>query len=70
MNGISSRTKPAVLGTRSTRDRMPFDYQEANHWRFVAVAVTAYRATKDARYLELAGGYANTWCDHIEAAVA
>ncbi len=56
------------LGTRSIRAHPPFDYQEANHFRFVDSAVTAYLGTRDARYLQLATDYADRWCAHIEQA--
>jgi hypothetical protein len=66
----TQRFVSTFLGTRSTRAHPPFDYQEANHWRFVAVALAAYRATEDQRYLDLAAGYAETWCTHIEGTPA
>ena len=58
------------LGTRGVRNRPPYDYQEANHWRFVEVALAAHCRTLEDRYLELASNYAGRWCDHIEAAAA
>ena len=55
------------LGTRDIRAVPPYDYQEANHFRFVAIGLGAYVGTGDARYLALAEDYAGRWCDHIEA---
>lgn len=54
------------LGTRSTRDYPPYDYQEANHFRIISTVVVSYLGTKNERYLELAVDYANRWCDYIE----
>ena len=54
------------LGTRSTRDRPPYDYQEANHFRIMSTALVSYLGTKKERYLELAVDYTNRWCDNIE----
>jgi hypothetical protein len=54
------------LGTRSTRDRPPFDYQEANHFRILSTVLVSYLGTKKERYLELAIDYTDHWCDHIE----
>ncbi|MDA3962149.1 MAG: hypothetical protein PF961_15260 [Planctomycetota bacterium] len=62
--------RSTYLGTRSIRDGKPFDYQEANHWRFVGLAITAHAITADERYLDLAKGYAHTWCRHIDAEYA
>ncbi len=58
------------LGTRGVRSRPPYDYQEANHWRFVEAALAAHSRTHDARYQELATSYATRWCEHIERARA
>ena len=58
------------LGTRSVRARAPFDYQEANHFRFLATALTVYEKTGQERCLQLAVGYADRWCEHIEAQAA
>lgn len=57
------------LGTRAIRAFPPFDYQEANHFRFVAAALAAGVATGDDRYLTLALDYASRWCDHVEGLV-
>ncbi len=54
------------LGTRGVRAHPPYDYQEANHFRFLAPGLAAYTVTKRQRYLDLATDYANRWCDHIE----
>jgi len=54
------------LGTRRVRAEPPFDYQEANHFRFLATALAVYTLTKQERYLLLAVGYADRWCAHIE----
>lgn len=59
--------RSTYLGTRSVRAYRPFDYQEGNHWRFANVAMTAYQATSDKRYLDLLAGYARPWCRHIQA---
>ncbi len=55
------------LGTREVRPYPPFDYQEANHFRFIDVAMAAYLGTGQERYLELIRNYADRWCEHIEA---
>jgi len=54
------------LGTREVRDFPPHDYQEANHFRFVNLAIAAHVGTEDRRYLDLATDYADRWCGHIE----
>ncbi len=54
------------LGTRNVRAHAPFDYQEANHFRFVSTGLTVYHATGQERYLQLATDYADRWCYHIE----
>ena len=54
------------LGTRSTRDYPPFDYQEANHFRIIALVNTAYQGTGNGRYLDFSVDYTNRWCDYIE----
>lgn len=54
------------LGTRSVRARPPFDYQEANHWRFIAVALAVHQISGRAAYLDLAVDYARRWSSHIE----
>lgn len=54
------------LGTREVRAFPPYDYQEANHFRFVAAALAAFAATGEERYRDLASDYASRWCDHIE----
>ena len=58
------------LGTREIRAFPPYDYQEANHFRFVAIGLGAYAGTGDGKYLELAEDYATRWCGHIEACAA
>ncbi len=58
------------LGTRNVRAQAPFDYQEANHFRFLATALTVYLQTGQERYLQLAIGYADRWCAHIEERAA
>jgi len=58
------------LGTRNVRAYPPFDYQEANHFRFIATALTVYSATGQERYLGLATNYADRWCEHIETRAA
>ena len=54
------------LGTREVKDFAPYDYQEANHFRFIDVVLAAYLGTKEQRYLDLAIGYGEMWCEHIE----
>lgn len=54
------------LGTRAVRDFPPFDYQEANHFRFVSLALAAYSGDGRRRYLDLATSYAERWRRHIE----
>jgi len=49
------------LGTRSTRDCPPFDYQEANHFRILSTALVSYLGTRNSRYLELAVDYTDTF---------
>ncbi len=58
------------LGTRGVRAAAPYDYQEANHFRFVAAALAAGVATGDDRYLELALDYSHRWCGHVEGLAA
>lgn len=53
------------LGTRDVRDRPPFDYQEANHFRFIDVCMAAWCAGGDDTLLERACAYAARWCQHI-----
>ncbi len=62
--------RSVYLGTRSVRDYPPFDYQEANHWRFVGAALAAHQATGDRRYIDVAADYARRWSEHIERALA
>lgn len=54
------------LGTKEIRNYPPYDYQEANHFRFTDVGVAAYLFTGEKRYLDLACDYADMWCNHIE----
>jgi len=55
------------LGSREVRARHPDDYQEANHWRIVAIVLAAHRQGAGAgRYLELARDYAERWAAHVE----
>ena len=54
------------LGTREVRCEPPYDYQEANHFRFIEAALTAFLGTGRERYLDLCQDYAGRWCDHIE----
>ncbi len=54
------------LGTEKVRDYPPYDYQEANHFRFIDVAMAAYLGLAQGKYMELICDYADTWCDHIE----
>ena len=55
------------LGTREVRDYPPYDYQEANHFRWIDAVMAAYLGTGKERYLDLMVDYSNRWCDHIEA---
>lgn len=55
------------LGTREVRDYPPYDYQEANHFRWIDAVMAAYLGTGKERYLDLIVDYSNRWCDHIEA---
>jgi hypothetical protein len=54
------------IGTRSVRDYAPYNYQEANHFRYMDAVMAAYQGTGAKRYLELMHDYARRWCDHIE----
>ncbi len=54
------------LGTKAVRNFPPHDYQEGNHFRFIEVALCAYRITGERRYLDVAVDYCSRWCDHIE----
>ena len=54
------------VGTREVRGFPPYDYQEGNHFRLVAITLAAHVATGAERYLELAVDYADRWCRHIE----
>jgi len=58
------------LGTGAVKDYPPFDYQEANHFRFVSQATLAYLYTKEQKYLDLVCDYCDHWCEHIESAPA
>lgn len=58
------------LGTRNVRAHAPFDYQEANHFRFLSTGLIVYLQTGDERYLKLATDYAERWCAHIEKLAA
>ncbi len=55
------------LGTRRVRAEPPYDYQEANHFRFIVLVLTAWLGTGSRRYLDLAEDYVARWCAHIEA---
>ena len=57
----------AWLGTRVVRDYPPYDYQEANHFRWIDAVTAAYIGTGKERYLNLIIDYTDRWCDHIEA---
>ena len=58
------------LGSRNVRDRHPYNYQEANHWRIIAIALTAHRHGKGSgKYLDLAQDYAYRWLRHIHHCV-
>ena len=57
----------AWLGTKFVRDYPPYDYQEANHFRWIDAVMAAYLGTGEKRYLDLIVDYTNHWCDHIEA---
>ena len=54
------------VGTRQVKAHHPFDYQEANHWRLVYMALAAHRHGGAQRYLDLALDYARRWAEHIE----
>lgn len=58
------------LGTKSVRNFPPYDYQEANHFRFTDVALAYYTFSGEKRYLDLAIDYADMWCRHIEKCAA
>jgi len=55
------------IGTKEVKNYPPYDYQEANHFRFIGEAVVAYQFTKEQKYLDLICDYCDRWCDHIEA---
>ena len=55
------------LGTREVRNHPPYDYQEANHFRFIDTGIAEYLGTGEERYIEQALDYANRWCTHIES---
>jgi len=55
------------LGTRDVRNYPPYDYQEANHFRFLSEAVVAYLETKEQKYMDLILDYTNRWCEFVEA---
>jgi len=56
------------LGTREVKAEPPHDYQEANHFRFVDLALAAFLGTGERQYMDLACDYADRWCEHIETA--
>ena len=60
------RFRSTWVGTREVKAHHPFDYQEANHWRLVSMALAAYRHGAGQRYLDLALDYAKRWASHIE----
>jgi len=53
------------LGSRRVEAEWPHDYQEANHFRIISIALAAYRHARQDRYLELAVDYADRWRRHI-----
>ena len=54
------------MGTREVKAHHPFDYQEADHWQLISMALAVYRHGAGQRYLDLALDYANRWAKHIE----
>jgi hypothetical protein len=65
-NWDTHRFVSMYLGTREVRNFAPYDYQEANHFRFIDVLIAAYVGSGKQRYMELLCDYADTWCEHIE----
>lgn len=53
------------LGTKNVRNYPPYDYQEGNHFRFMDVAMAAFLATGETRYLDVICDYCERWCEHI-----
>ena len=65
-NWDTHRFVSMYIGTRDVRNFAPYDYQEANHFRFIDVVIAAYIGTGKQRYMDLLCDYADTWCEHIE----
>jgi len=61
--------RSTCLGTRDVRAYHPHDYQEANHWRIIAIALASYRHGAGDRYLKLALDYAGRWMRHFEECI-
>ncbi len=55
------------LGTRSPFHRPPHNFQTPRHFRVLQIAVAAYEATHNPRYLDLCKDYCDFWADHILA---
>ena len=57
--------KSYFLGTRSPFHRPPYNFQTPRHFRVLQIAVAAYEATRNSRYLDLCKDYCDFWADHI-----
>ena len=53
------------LGTRRVEAAAPWDYETADHFRLIQIALVAHAATGEDRYLELATDYAVGWSEDI-----
>ncbi|MBS7605104.1 MAG: hypothetical protein QXJ19_04215 [Candidatus Bathyarchaeia archaeon] len=53
------------LGTREVRDYPPYNFEVCDHFRLIQMALNAYLATKDNRYLEISRDYTDKWCKLI-----
>lgn len=58
--------RSAVLGTREVPIEPPHDVNIAEHFRFVLLALAAYRLGKDRRWLDWAETYTGRWVEAFE----
>jgi len=53
------------LGTKSPYHKPPYDFQSPRHFRVLQIAVAAYEATGNKRYLDLCDDYCGFWAEAI-----
>ena len=58
------------LGTESPYHKPPYDFQTPRHFRVLTIALAAYEATGNPRYLDLCTDYCDFWCREILEAEA